>query len=479
VAVIDARRWATGLNAVLVAILVVAAAIVASELARTHAAELDLSADRAGSLGEDTRAALALLDQRDLTVRITAFTAQAKDDEAWLRDRMMRDFLDTLRQASPRVEAELVDFDRDRLTAERLGVDRYGTVVVQVRNDRVDLSDRDVFHAKGPKGKRDVRFVGESAVAAAVRKLVSGGSATIYLTTGHGERAIWDRGLGELKALASRIDDQGFTARTLDLLGDAPPGGPQVPADAAAVLIVGPRAPFSAPEESALRAYLGGGGSVGVFVDPGGTPPALLEDLGVELGAGVVLDPTAFLPDLDRPLLRYGRHEITRPLAEDDVATVVATAAPVLVQPRDGVTSDVLLQTSRQGWVERGTERPPTFTAGEDASGPAVVGVALVVGKPVPWIARDNARIAVVGDVDLLRDELLDEGPGNGTFVTNTLRWLARSDQPLAPVGRSTAARRLELGESQLAVVRWTLVVGVPSLVLVAGALVMRARRAS
>ena len=88
-----------------------------------------------------------------------------------------------------------------------------------------------------------------------------------------------------------------------------------------------------------------------------------------------------------------------------------------------------------------------------------------------------NARAVVVGDVDLLRDELLDEGAGNGTFVTGALRWLARSDEPLARVGRTTSVRRLELGESQLRVVRWTLVLGVPLLVALAGLGVWWTRR--
>lgn len=469
---IDARRWATGLNAVLVAALVVAAAAVASEVARDHRVQLDLSEDRAGTLDPDLLAAVRGL--AETSVRVTAFSAQAKDDEAWVRDRKMRDFLDALDRASDRIETTFVEFDRDRLTAERLGVDRYGTVVLESAADRIDLSDREVFRARGPKGARDVTFIGASAVAGALRKLVSERATRVILTTGHGEVPIFDRGIGELKGLQETLDQQGFTARTLDLLADAGPAGAAIPADAAVVLVIGPRAPFAEAETAALRSYLARGGSLGVFVDPGGAPPAVLAELGVELDRGVVLDPTSFLPDLDRPLLRYGRHEITTGLAADDVPTVVSVAGPLAEVPTAGVVGSALVQTSRQGWAERGTESPAAYTPGADRAGPVVVGAAYTTGPPHPW---SGARVVVVGDVDWLRDDLLDQGPGNATFLVETLRWLGRGSGPVARPTGVAAVRRLELGASQLAVVRGLLLIGMPGLVGALGVAVAVARR--
>lgn len=470
------RRWATGANAVLVAAIVLVILGLLSELARRHPLRIDVSADALATLDPDTLSVLALAGERGDRVTVTAFSAQAKDDEAWVRDRMMRDFLAVLDGGS--IETRFVDFDSDRLTAERLGVDRYGTVVVEAKGDRVDLSDRDVFRARGPKGKRDVTFVGEGAISAAIRQVLSERRPTLYVLRGHGEREVYDRGLGELEALADRIDEQGFAVRPLDLLGDAARGAqPTVPPDAAAVLILGLALPLAGLEEEALRTWLGTGGALGLFLDPGDPVPPLLGELGITVGTGIVLDATSWFPNVDRPLLRYGAHPITEVLVASDTPTVVSVAAPLGVEPKDGVTAETLLRTSPQGWVERGDEQPPAYTPEVDGAGPATVGLAVTVSRPHPWAKQGSARLVVVGDVEILRDELLSDAPGNGTFVTNVLRWLVRTDQGFARVGRPTRLRRLELGASQLAVVRWLLIGGMPLLAVLGGMAVALARR--
>ncbi len=212
------RRLATGFDALFVTILVTAIVVVSIGLAGRHRWRLDLSSDAIATLSPDTRAALALLETRDVDLRITAFGAQRRDREAWIRDRTIRDLLRELEHASDHVQTRFVDFDRERLTAESFGVERYGTVVIEGRGDRVDLIEREVFRARGPKGDRELEFLGEAAISAAIRQVLSDRAHTVYLLSGHGEREIYDRGLGELKGLAQLIDDQGWTARTLDLL---------------------------------------------------------------------------------------------------------------------------------------------------------------------------------------------------------------------------------------------------------------------
>lgn len=471
----DERRVATGANAVLVTVLVVVIAIVATQIARQFALRLDLSSEGLLDLDPDTVAALQLAEGRGLT--ITAFSPQAKDGEAVLRDRALRDFTTTLAQQGD-VTVQHVDFDRDRLVAERMGVDRYGTVVVEARGDRVDIKDRELFRARGKKGERTVEFIGEGAVAAAIRKVVAGSSTVVYLTTGHGEREIFDRGLGELKALAQVFESQGWTAKNIDLLRDVTPAD-GLPADAAAVLVLGPRAPFAEAEQELLRSYVGRGGSLGLWVEPG-SGVTWLEDVGLAFPSGTVLDPTHVASRPDQPVLGYGRHPITEALAADGLATVVSVAAPVESAPRDGVTASALLQTSRLGWIERGTEAPAVYTPASDGAGPAVVAVAATVAAPHPWATAGKAgRIAVTGDTDGLGDELLDGAPGNATYLTNVVRWLVRSDEPVGGrVGRPKRIRTLALSESQLSVVRGLLVFGMPSITAIAGALLLWTRRA-
>lgn len=473
------HRAAGSWNELLVTALLVASLAVVVELADRHPVRVDLTEEGAETLDPDTLASLAMLEAAGSEARITAFSAQARDPGAALHDRELRDRLALLEQASPRVRVRFVDFDRDRVTAEQLGVSRYGGAVVEIGDQRVDLTDRDLFHYRTGATGREPSFIGEAALAAAIRRLISPDRRTLVLLSGHGETPIFDRGLGELHGLADRAEEQGWTVRTVDLLRDAGPGrAPVVPSDAAAVVAIGPRAPLAPSEVQALRSFLGDGGGVGWFVEPRGELPSFLVELGVGLEDGIAMDPATQIPHLDRPLLRYGRHPITEVLGEQDLTTVAAGAAGLSTTPTDGVEVSTLLQTGPRGWLERGTEQPPTWTEGEDEPGPVLVGVALGVISPHP-AARPGrrGRVVVVGDVDLLRDELIAGAPGNATFVTNTLRWLMGTETPMTRVGRPRRVRTLTLDEHQLDVVRLWLVGGMPLLAALVGVVVSRTRR--
>ncbi len=469
------RRLATGANAVFVAALVVALAGTLVDLAVRHPLRWDLTEDASATLLPETRALLDRIGERQATFEITAFSSQQKNEEAWLRDRMVRDHLRALELASPHVSTRFVDFDGDRRTAEELGVDRYGTIVVAGLENRVDVSDRELFRASGKGEQRRLEFLGEDAIGKAFEQILSNRQRRIYALTGHGERAPYDRGAGELRTLASLVDAQGWQLASLDLLRSAAPGAPPaVPDDAAAVLLLAPTAPLGASEEEALRSFLARGGSLGLFVDPGRPTPILLDDLGVRVPAGGVHDAVNVYPYDDRPLLTYGRHPITQELTAGSLATVVSSAAPVLHEPRDGVTVTGLLGTSRAGWIERGTERPAVFDPAVDGAGPVDVAVAVQIARTG---GSATGRVLVVGDGDAVTDAILADGPGNATFVVNGLRWLLGGDERMSVVARPGHIRRIALSGAQLSVVRALLVFALPLLPLLCALAVRWTRR--
>src|SRR5262249_40910575 len=150
--------------------------------------------------------------------------------------------LDELAYHSKHVRTKFVDFDADRMTAEKLGVSQYGTIVVQTTKDRVDLRDRDVFHRKGKKDDIQLDFFGEAQVTKAMSQLLSATPRVVYTLVGHGEKR-FDTNLdpqGDLKALHQLLQNQGYTCQPLDLLRgkeeDAGSKPPAVPDDANAVL---------------------------------------------------------------------------------------------------------------------------------------------------------------------------------------------------------------------------------------------------
>jgi hypothetical protein len=459
-----------------VAVLVVVTVGLLLELSSRTRVRWDLTQEATATLQPETLAVLDELDAQDVNVRVTAFSAQARNNEAVFKDRLVRDFLRTLQHASPWVETQFVDMDRDRLTAEQLGVSRYGTIVVDGRGDRVDIGDREIFRRRGTGSSRELEFLGEAAIARGVRQVLADRDRRIYVLAGHGERTLFDRGLGELKTIARLVDEQGWSFAPLDLLADRADGlPPAVPDDASAVIALGPKHPLTLQEEEALRAYLVGGGSLGWFIDPDGVLPDFAESLGVSSPAGVVLSKEFVYPFPDRPIVHPRRHPITTVLIEDDLRAEVAYAAPLEMTPREGVRADALLQTSRGGWIERSGERPAEYTPGVDVEGPVMVAYALSLGPPHP-LGRGGGRVVMVGDVDIIGDEVIDEAPGNRSLTVNLMRWLVRADERIARVGRPGRIRRLAMTPEQLGRVRWLVMAGLPLFVVLLGGLVRWSR---
>lgn len=476
------RRLAVGSNATLVTAIVVAAVVVSYLIVDRFRVRVDLSADQGSVLAADTRNKLGLLDTDGQPVTITAFSAQRGKKEAYFKDRQLQDLLEELDYNSALVETKFVDFDKERLTAEKLGVTDYGTVVVQRGERRVDLQDRDLFRRTGKGDDRKIEFLGEAALNRAFSQLMSDTRRVVYALVGHGELDPEGRDPDGLADLAHALDQENYELKKLDLVRDRDESAPRVPDDAAAVVVARPRVAIPAIEEDLLLGYLATGGSILFAVEPGGYVPSLLGRLGVVVPEGIVLDKLLVFPYPDRPVPRYKPHPITKDLSDQLLVTVVSRAAPLqpAVPPKEGVRASTLLETSRDGWIDRGGALESGAAKYEpeiDGAGPAAMALALEVGPESGLVNKGRGRVVVLGDADALGNGLLSEGPGNASFAINTFRWLLGDEGRLSVVGRPSAVRRLALSQDDLGKVRWLVLSLGPLLAVVLGAGVWASRR--
>jgi hypothetical protein len=477
------RRLATGSNATFVTVLVVLTVVVLYLLVDRYRVRVDFSADQGSTLLADTRNKLRLLEADGKPVTITAFSSQAGKKESYFKNRQIQDLLEELDYGSSAVESRFVDFDKERLTAESLGVTDYGTVVVQRGEQRVDLADRDLFRRSGKGDDRRIDFLGEAALNRAFAQLMSDTRRVVYALVGHGELDPESHEPGGLAELGSALDQEHYDLQRLDLVRDRAEGGvPSVPADASAVLVLRPKVPIPAVEEDLLLAWFAGGGSLLFAVEPGSPVPSLLGRLGVVVPEGIVLDKLLLFPYPDRPVPRYKSHPITQDLSTDLLVTVVSRAAPLqaAVPPLEGVRSTTLLETSRDGWIERGGELKggqAIYQPEIDGQGPAAMALALDVGPESGLVGKKPGRVVVLGDSDVVSNALLSEGPGNLSFAVNCVRWLVGDDGRLSVVGRPSAVRRLALTEEDRGKIRWLALGLGPLLAVLLGGGVWASRR--
>jgi hypothetical protein len=447
-----------GMNAVVVTICVLAILALLYGLADRNRVRIDFSMDSAAGLQGDTLHKLELVERDEAPLHITAFSAQQGKRDTYFKNRALRDLLAEVDYATSDVKCQYVDFDRDRLTAESMGVNAYGTLVLQHGEDRIDIKDRALFRRRGKGDTQRLEFLGEAAIAQALGQLLSEQIRPLYVLTGHGELSVESPSIDSLGQLASLLEREGYTLKTLDLLRDrTEDAAPRIPNDAAALLIARPK-----------------------VLDVGSTVPQAVTRMGIEVPEGFVMDTLRVFPFDDRPVGVYARHPITADLSEDGLVTVVAHVAPL--RKPEGVENDVLLQsllrTSRKGWIERGgalESGAAVFEPAFDLAGTIDMAFAAqrsdANGQPV------GARAVVVGDAEAFTNALLLEGPGNATFAVNAFRWVVGDDDRLTIVGRPTRVRNVTLTERDARLLRWVSLGLGPTLILLLGAAVWVGRR--
>jgi len=480
------RRLSHGGNATVVTLLVIALVVMIYGVADRHRLRLDVSSDRSNTLLEDTRKKLSLLDGEGIEVRVTAFTAQQGKKDSYFKNRALKDLLQEIDHHSAVVATQLVDFDRERLTAEALGVSDYGHLVVQRGDDRVDLKDRDLFRRTGKGAARKLEFLGETAFARAASQLIDKRKKRVYALRGHGEANPENRDPDGLSELARMLDQENYELEPLDLFRDRDSDeAPVIPPDASAVLLAGSVAALTPPEEDALVAYVARGGALMIWVDPRRPVPTILDRMGVTVRSGIVADKLVVFPYPDRPVPRYRSHEITKDLADRSLVTVLSHIAPLMADDPapNWARYRSVLETSRNGWIERGGPQEggqPLYQPDIDGEGPAVMAYAVELQPDDEGLVKPGKRVSrvlVVGDSAWATNGLLAEGPGNATFAVNAFRWLLWDDARLSIVGQPTRVRRLALTERDQTVIRWTVLGLLPLLILLCGMTVWAGRR--
>ena len=483
------RVLAYGSNATLVTIMVLGVLVALYGLSDAYRARIDLSEGAANTLQADTLQKLSLLDQDGDAVTITAFSHQRGKDDSSFKDQAVKDLLKEVGAHSSAVDWKLVDFDRERLTAEKLGVTDYGRIVLQRGNARVDLKDRELFRRVGKGKDRRVEFVGESALSRAFSQLMSPSRRAIYLLTGHGELDPSASGPSGLSDLVAELDRERYDVETLDLIGTSRDGElPGVPDDATVVFVARPLRALTPQEEDVLLGWVSKGGAVLVAGDVSTPAPELMKRLGLSFSDGVALQPEMQVPYRDRPIPVYGRHAVTTDLREDKLVTVLSHPAAVRRPDTlpEGVRAEALLKTTRGGWIDRGGELVgggAVFEPDIDIQGPHDLAYAVTVrpGTALVRPGKPQARIVVIGDADVFTNALVGEAPGNAVFGVNLIHWLAGDDRRLGvtvgTVGKATRARRLALTEEDLAALRWVSIGLMPIVVLALGIATWMSRR--
>ncbi len=445
-----ARTTRYGLNAAVMILLVLGVTTIVQALSYQHSWRWDLTETKRFSLSPQT---VQLLSGLKTDVSAVAFFRTDQPGKRLAED-LLKQYA---RYANGRFTWRVLDPDRDPALAKRYAIETYGTTVLEAGAKSEKVLDAD-----------------EEKLTNALVKVTRAGKRVVYAVQGHGEPEVANTDRGGFSEAKTALERTNYEVKPLVLVREG-----KVPADAAVVIVAGPRTDLLKPELDALDAYVAQGGKVLVMVNPfqGEALRKHLEKYGFALGNDLVVEanPIGRLLGFEPYVLvvqQYERHPITRDLG--GIMTVFPMTRSVgrtKVPPKD-ITYDALAQTSAQSWgetnraeLDRGVVKPDP----EDPKGPLTVAAVAT---------KDKARLVVFGTATLAANQGLNL-QGNRDLFLNTVSWLAEEEDQISIRPKETRQTPVFLNANQAQAVFLLPVVVLPGLVLVGGVVAVVRRRAA
>ena len=360
-----------------------------------------------------------------------------------------------LASATGKVEIERVDRMANATLDTKYQVSKDGTVVLirgasepggKDKTGKFELDTKIESHRK-LTGK--LRVLDET-VNAELMKLVRE-KRKLYLTVGHGEvndpdslpefrrAAFPDARASVLKLVLTALN---YDSQNLGLMNGL---ATDVPEDAAAVMVLGPRGPFDASELATLARYLDRGGHLLIAMDPQGAfelGPELEGKLGVALDRHLVADDKLYVPrrgdatDRNNVITNgFSSHPSTTNLSRlaANQGILLETAGALLDRPfaaGEAPKRTYVVRTTGSSWLDLdgdnvfddGLEKRDRYNIGAALEGPKV--------KKADGTEGDGYRAMVFADQDLFADGSSvnprsgTPDPNGGPLVIDAIRWL-------------------------------------------------------
>ncbi len=328
----------------------------------------------------------------------------------------------------------------------------------------------------------------------------------IYLLKGHGESDPANSERPGFSQAKDQMEKANYEVKELTLARD-----PTVPADAAMVIVAGPKTDLLAPELAALDGFIGRGGKVFFMLAPfqADGMRKYLARYGFEVGDDLVveLNPIgrAFGLGPEVPVVtQYEPHPITRDLGGLMTLFPLSRSIDVSKAPPKGTTVQALARTSAQSWGETdkaALQRGEAKADPQDKPGPLPVAAVATVdaAPPAPAAApgapptaastapKDGdaadaakkpakARLVVIGTANLASNQFLG-AQGNRDFFLNAVSWLAEDENQISVRARDTKSNPIVLSPPQAELVLWLPVALLPGAVILVGIVAVVSRR--
>jgi ABC-type uncharacterized transport system involved in gliding motility auxiliary subunit len=349
------RSTQSGTNALIATLSVLLILGLINFLGIRYHLRLDLTDTQLFTLSPQSRELVSNLPQ---TMKVWLFTKEQNSQD--------RELLNNYHRQNNKFKFEYVDPQLKPGIAEKFGAKDYGEVYLEFENKR-----------KLVQIISENERLSEIKLTNRLQQITSLTTAKVYFLQGHGEHPL-TANKGAISQAIKALTDKNFTTSVLNLAEQ-----PQVPDDAAVIVVAGPKKELLIGEVTALQAYLNRGGNLLLMINPNTNPKIdpILKDWGVRLDNRLVIDTSGESMQLGPAAIlvtEYGQHPITKDFANN--ISVYPLTRPLEIDPVPGIESMALLKTKPypKSWAETDQKSEKLeFNEGQDLKGPLTLGVAL------------------------------------------------------------------------------------------------------
>jgi gliding motility-associatede transport system auxiliary component len=483
------RRLQIGFNVLVQIVLILFLAVAVNSIAFKHYKRWDFSRDQKYALSDKTKRFLKTIKGK---MRITVFFSPNTPITADVQN-----LLTEYQYAGKgKIDIEHVDPERNFSRAKEL-FDKYKVVTdesllvfdYEGRNKTVkasEMADIDQSGMAFGEGPRVTAFKGEQAITSAMMDLVEGKKNTLGYLVGHKEPSL--SGESSITVLKTFIENENIKFQELNLFNlDA------IPSELKTILILGPQYDFSDREIKLLRDFWDKQGRILLLLDPSAKTPKLdgfLNELGVKVNNDRLMvflrtgiQELALTRDVQAHFL--GGSPITKRLADVRALFFGGTSSLTLEPDRvraANIRIDPLIQAEKGYFAETDYNTDDQTKLQADAkrnsNNTLTIGAAVEKGASTDERVQVNsARLVVVSNAAFIQDNAVTEDQQALDFISGSVNWLLSREQLIGIAPKISKPLVFTFNEDSLRSLRWIILVFMPLIPAVIGAVVWWQRR--
>jgi len=347
----------------------------------------------------------------------------------------------------------------------------------QAKLDEVVLNNNMAFVIHYKNRHENISSLGENTISNALLRLNKKNQQSVLFLSGHNERNPFEETNRGYVKLRKALENRGYNIDVINLL--------QKPLDNQNTILViaAPEKPMLEGEITQVQDYLSNGGNLLWLTDIGKQKSldGIAQYIGIHLLKGVIVDNNTNLRQTLKiqhpaviPVIEYPQHIITQKL---NYTLFPISRGIEITSTKDQWLSTAILQSLPKSWLEtNGILGEIVFDSGSgDIAGPITLGVTLErkVLESDDDKANSNSmaitqRIVVIGDSDFLASSNIGAGD-NLNLGIKLFNWLSNDDALLNISPKTNYDLKLELNDTQLAIIGFGFFLILPALLLITG----------